>query len=170
MNDERDRQQPDAEDVEREIRQDRKFTAKEALARLAGPGAMKGASPVSPVQQAETEIGCWLRDHVADTSGALHLVLNRDLEGSELLLANIDQPLVALAAHCRRILSSDERLKDIVRECDSEWGKQMDERPHFEREGAAPDPDDPYTVESVRRALGQALEKLPEEPGQPLHQ
>ena len=165
VNDERDPQQPEADDVEREIRQSRKFTPKEALARLAGPGAMKGASPVSPVQQAETEIGCWLRDHVADPSGALHIVLHRDLEGSELLLANVDQPLIALASHCRRILASDERLKDIVRECDSEWGKQMDERPHFQREGAAPDPEDPYTLESVRTALSQALEQLPKAPG-----
>ena len=162
MNVERDAQS--ANDVEQEIRQGRKFTAKEALARLAGPGAMKGASPVSPVQQAETEIGCWLRAHVTDTSGALHSVLCRDLEGSELLLANVDQPLIALANQCRRILASDERLKDIVRECDSEWGKQMDERPHFEREGAAPDPDDPYTLESVRKALSQALEQLPQAP------
>ena len=42
--------------LEEEIRQGRKFSASEAVARMAGPGAMKGASPVSPVQQAETEI------------------------------------------------------------------------------------------------------------------
>ena len=58
-------------ELEREIREARKFTPQEAMARMAGPGAMKGASPVSPVQQAETEIGSWLRSHVADTSGVL---------------------------------------------------------------------------------------------------
>ena len=47
---------PDSE-VEREIREARKFTPQEALARMAGPGAMKGASPVSPSQQAENEVG-----------------------------------------------------------------------------------------------------------------
>jgi len=36
--------------LEQEIRQGRKFNSAEAIARLAGPGAMKGASPVSPVQ------------------------------------------------------------------------------------------------------------------------
>lgn len=58
MSDEKDEQPHDAEsDAEREIRRGRKFTPKEALARMAGPGAMKGASPVSRVQQAEGEIG-----------------------------------------------------------------------------------------------------------------
>lgn len=58
MNDEQDNQRSDHEaDLEITIRQGRKFTPEEAMARLAGPGAMKGASPVSPVQQAETEIG-----------------------------------------------------------------------------------------------------------------
>jgi hypothetical protein len=33
----------------------------------------------------------------------------------------------------------------------------MDERPHFEREGSLADPSDPYTIESVRKAIGEAL-------------
>jgi hypothetical protein len=40
----------DAE-LEREIRQERKFTLAEAIGRLAGPGAMKGESPVTRLQQ-----------------------------------------------------------------------------------------------------------------------
>ena len=56
---------PGAE-IEQEIREARKFSMEEAMARMAGPGAMSGASPVSEVQQAETEIGTWLRGHLAD--------------------------------------------------------------------------------------------------------
>ena len=158
MDDDRDLQPcgTDAE-LEREVRQGRKFTPEEALARLAGPGAMKGASPVSRVQQAETEIGTWLARHVTDPTGALQAVLHRKLRGSELLLANLDQPLVALAAYCRRVLASDYRLEELVRETDVEWGQRMDERPHFERAGAPRHPDDPYTIESVRGTLGDAL-------------
>ena len=67
MNDDQDSDRSAAKDeLEREIRQVRKFTPKEAIARLAGPGAMKGASPVSRVQQAEIEIGSWLRSHLTD--------------------------------------------------------------------------------------------------------
>ena len=146
--------------LEREIRQGRKFTPKEAMARLAGPGAMKGASPVSPVQQAETEIGNWLRTNVPDEEGALHMLLQRNLAGSELLLGNLDRPLAALAGYCQRVLASDARLRELVRQADVEWGRRMDERPHFDRDGSAPDPDDPYTMSSVRQTLSNALKRL----------
>ena len=149
----------DAE-LEREIRQGRKFTPKEAVARLAGPGAMKGASPVSRVQQAETEIGTWLRTNISDEGGALHMLLQRNLVGSELLLANLDRPLAALAGYCQRVLASDARLRELVRQADVEWGRRMDERPHFDRDGSAPDPDDPYTMSSVRQTLSDALKRL----------
>lgn len=162
MNDEREKQQSEADsDIEREIRQGRKLSAKDLMARMAGPGAMKGASPVSPVQQAETEIGNWLGNNLVDACGALRVVLHRQLKGSELLLESLDQPLVALAAYCQRIVDAENLLKEIVRESDVEWGRAMGERPHFEREGAAPDPDDPYTIVSVRQALSDALKRLP---------
>lgn len=162
MIDEPENRQSEADsDIEREIRQGRKVTAKDLMARLAGPGAMKGASPVSPVQQAETDIGNWLNSNLVDACGALRAVLNRQLRGSEQLLEKLDQPLVALAGFCQRVVASDNLLKEIVREADAEWGRLMDERPYFEREGAAPDPDDPYTVASVREALVGALRKLP---------
>jgi len=152
-------------ELEREIRQGRKFNPQEALARMAGPGAMKGASPVSPVQQAETEIGSWLGSNLADAGGALRVVLHRHLKGSRLLLDNLDQPLTALAGYCRAVLENDGRLKEIVREADVEWGRAMDERPHFDRESAPANPDDPYTPDSVRRALGDVLNKIPMETG-----
>ena len=167
MADDTDKQQSSADtELEREIRERRKFTPQEAMARLAGPGAMKGASPVSPVQQAETEIGTWLRDRIADPPGALQLLLNRNIKGSELLLDNLDQPLAALAAHCRQLLDSDYRLKELVREADVEWARRMDERPIFEREGSPPDPGDPYTADSVRSVLDEILQKLAAEAGE----
>ena len=162
MNDDGDKRQAQAdEEIEREIRQARKFTAKEAMARMAGPGAMKGASPVSPVQQAETEIGTWLANNIDDPPGALKIVLHRNLKGSELLLERLDRPLAALAVYCESVLDADYLLQEIVREADVEWGRAMDERPHFERAGAAPDPDDPYRIEAVRKTLSDALTKLP---------
>jgi hypothetical protein len=125
---------------------------------------MKGASPVSPVQQAETEIGNWLGNNLEDACGALRVVLHRQLKGSEQLLENLDQPLVALAAYCQRVIGAENLLKEIVRQADVEWGWSMDERPHFERDGAASNPDDPYTIANVRQSLVDALQKLTGEP------
>ena len=87
-------------------------------------------------------------------------MLHRGVKGSELLLSNFDQPLVVLAGYCQQLLDSDYLLKELVREADIEWGRVMLERPHFEKEGVAPDPDDCYTVESVHRSLSELVQHL----------
>jgi hypothetical protein len=153
------RSEADSE-LEREIREGRKFTLAEAIGRLAGPGAMKGESPVARMQQTEIEIASWLRSHLADAGGGLEVVLHRHVKWSELLLNNVDRLLVVLAGYCQRVLGSDYILEELVRAADIEWGRVMGERPDFEREGAPRHPDDPYTVESVRTALSGLLEQL----------
>ena len=166
MSSDQDKQRSEADaELEREIRRGRKFTAQEAMARMIGPGAMKGGSPVSRVQQAETEVGTWLRTNLPDSTGALQALLYRQLKGSELLLNSLDQPLLALAAYCRQVLASDHHLEELVREADVEWGRRMDERPHFNKEGAPPHPDDPYTKDSVRTALDGVLTQISEATG-----
>ena len=154
-----DRSEADAE-LEREIREGRKFTMEEAIGRMIGPGGMKGVSPVPRLRQAEIEIESWLRSHVAGAGGELKDVLHRQVKGSELLLSGFDQPLVALAGYCQRVLDSDYLLKELVREADTEWGRTMGERPYFEKDGSPSHPDDPYTVESVRNALSEILRQL----------
>lgn len=158
-NQDKPRSEADAE-LEREILKERKFTLAEAIMRLAGPGAMKGASPIPRLQQAEIEIESWLRSHLAHAGGELQVVLHRQVKVSDVLLNNFDQPLVVLAAHCQRLLESDYLLEELVRECDVEWGRTMGERPYFERQDSPHHPDDPYTIESVRNALTRLLELL----------
>ena len=153
------RSEADAE-LEQEIRKDRKFTLEEGIMRLAGPGMMKGESPVSRKEQSEATIESYVRRHLLDPGGALPLVLFRHVNNSELLLANFDQPLVVLASYIQQVLDSEYLLAELVREADAEWGRLLGERPFFEREGSLPHPDDPYTVESVRIKLTQLLEKL----------
>ena len=153
------RAEADAE-LEREIREGRKFNLGEAIGRSAGPGVMKGESPVARMQQAEIEIEAWLRSHLLDAVGSLKIVLHRDVKASELLLNNFDQPLVVLADYCQRVLDSDYLLEELVRAADAEWGRSMGERPYFEKKGTPPDPDDPYTVESVRNALSKLFKQV----------
>jgi hypothetical protein len=124
---------------------------------MAGPGVMKGGSAVSRVQAAEIEIETWLRSNLRDSTGALQALLPRHLKGNPLLLNNLDHPLRALADYCQRILASDDRLEELVRQADVEWGQRMGERPHFNKAGSEPHPDDPYTNDSVRTALGEIL-------------
>jgi hypothetical protein len=149
-------------ELEREIRKGRKFTLSEAIGRLAGPGMMKGVSPISRLQQAEVAIEEFLDRHLQDHGGALKTVLSRRAKGSELLLTNADQPLIVLASDIQRSLHSEYILTEIVREADIEWGNVLGERPYFDQEGCAPDPNDPYTLESVRTKLSQLLDTLAE--------
>lgn len=151
--------------LKREIRQSRKFSTKEAVARLAGPGAMKGASPISRLEQAESEIANWLGGNLADTGGILRVVLQRNLNGSEMLLDNLDRPLIALAGYLQYVRTSSQLLDEIVREADVEWGRQMDERPYFQKQGQDPHPEDPYTTQSVDCILTQALLRLADPTG-----
>jgi hypothetical protein len=161
MSDSSDQQRSEADaELEREIRKGRKFTLAEAIGRLAGPGAMKGVSPITQAQQAAVEIENWLRQHMPAGNGELEVVLLRRIKGSELLLNNFAQPLVVVAAYCRHILESDYRLKELVREADVEWGRVQGERPVFDKVGATADPNDPYTAESVRKALGSLVDQL----------
>jgi hypothetical protein len=147
-------------DLEREIRKGRKFSLAEAIGRLAGPGMMKGESPITRKQQSEAEIESYLRHHLMDAAGALPVVLLRRVKESELFLNHFDQPLFVLASGIQRVLDSEYLLKQLVREADIEWGRIMGQRPYFEEEGCPPHPDDPYTNESVRATLSQLLGKL----------
>jgi hypothetical protein len=158
-NNEKQRSEADAE-LEREVRKGRKFTVAEAIGRMAGPGAMKGESPVTREQQAIAEIENWLGQHMPAGDGELQVVLLRGVEESELLLRNFEQPLTVLTAYCKQVLDSAYRLRELVREADIEWGQVNDERPHFEQEGSPPDPDDPYTSDSVRKTLTELIEQL----------
>jgi hypothetical protein len=153
------RREHDAE-LEREIRKGRKFTMAEAIGRLAGPGALKGVSPVTRRQQAAVEIENWLRYHMPAGDAELQVVLLRRIKMSELLLHNFEQPLLVLADFCRLVVDSDYLLKELVDEADVEWGRVQGARPHFECPGSPADPDDPYTVASIRKTLTELIEQL----------
>ena len=161
MNDDKMKRRSEADaQLEREIRDGRKFTLEEAIGRLAGPGMMKGVSPATRKQQSEAEIETYLDRHLMSPAGAMSIVLLRRVKESELLLNNLDQPLIVLAACVQQILDSEYLLQEIVRESDVEWGRVYGERPFFEKAGSSPHQDDPYTIDSVRQALSQLLEKL----------
>lgn len=146
--------------LEREIRRDRKFSLAEAIGRMGGPGATKGGSPVTQLQQAYVEIENWLRVHLTDGAAGLEIVLLRGVNESELIAKNFDQPLVVLRSYCEKVLGSPYLLEELVRCADTEWGQIFNHRPYFERSGSLPDANDPYTIESVRKTLSDLVARL----------
>jgi len=156
------KQPPPSDDpaaVEREVRLGRTFSLSDAIGRMGGEGMLKGASPVPPIEQTEAAIANYLRAHLDDAGGVLAQVLLRHVRTSEILLENFDQPAIVLVAYLNQVLKSETLLKDLVREADAEWGRTLGDRPHFDREGHPPDPDDPYTLESVRDVLTQLVQR-----------
>ena len=126
------RSEADAE-LEREIREGRKFTLEEAIVRMAGPGAMKGESPVTRNAAGRRwRSASWLRGTPDGCRRVLcQVVLHRRVKGSEILLKNFDQPLVVLASYCQQVLDSDYLLKEVVREADVEWGRVIGRKALF---------------------------------------
>ena len=161
MSDNQDQKSADRKaEIEREARRGRTFSVNDAIGQLAGGGEFtKGGTPITRRRQAEHEIDEYLRRHLVDSGGVLKSVLRRHL-GESLINSDYDQPLATLAEYIRGMLASPPRLEKFVREADAEWGRVHEERPHFQMPGRAPDPDDPYTVDSVRLALSQLGERL----------
>ena len=161
MSDAADRFEEEDRELERKIREHRKFSLAEAIGRLGGGDLMKGASPVTPQRQAELVIEDYLEKHLRDAEGALEVVLLRCVATSQTLLeVGYDQPLVGLGRYCRELLKSESRLQDFVRSVDSQWGRLYQERPYFEMPGRPASDDDPYTYESVAKQLQQLLDTL----------
>jgi hypothetical protein len=166
----KDKQKPrraEDEGLEREILSHRKFSLAEAIGRM-GSGLLKGVSPVTHKRQAELKIERYLEQNLIDSEGALEVVLLRRVRESELSLKmGYDQPLAALAALIEQILSSESLLRGFVNAVDAQWGRMNFERPHIQKEGQPPDPEDPYTFSSVRAKLEQLEKKLQAEGSSP---
>jgi hypothetical protein len=152
-----------AAELQREILAGREFSLSDAIARMAGGGLTKGASPITRQRQAETLIEEYLLHNLKDGGSTMGTVLLRRVGQSALLLEHFDKPLEALSLYVQHVLASEYLLANLVEEADVEWGRMFGERPHFEKPGSSADCDDPYTIASVRNTLSQLLTTLPSE-------
>ena len=159
MNGKQSRSPGEDDELEREIRAQRKFSLAEAIGRMGGD-LLKGASPVTGKRQAELVLERYLRKNLSDAEGALQVALQRRLKESEVLLKGYDQPFDVLSRLLESLLDSEERLRRFVGQVDAEWGRLYSERPYFEIEGRSPHPQDPYTFDSVRDQLARLLADL----------
>lgn len=150
----------ESESTEGEIRRRRKFSLAEAVARE-NAGALKGGSPVARGRQALLEIDHLLKDHLDDAEGSLRRTLLAHLElDTPLIARHFDLPTAALEEYLTAVLAQPSRLETLVRDADVRWGREYQERPHFESGGRPPHPDDPYTVAGVRRSCTDLLARL----------
>lgn len=122
---------------------------------------LKGESPVPSLVQVQGTIHQFLQRNLLDSSGILIQVLEQQLKSDAPLLdQHRNAPLKALASHVQAILAGESSLRELVRQCDMQWGEQMGEKPHFDKPGIAAHPDDEYTIVSVKKQLEELLNKI----------
>ena len=160
-------QQPSESDadqaIEREIRQGRKFSLADAIGQE-GSDFLKGESPVPKLLQVKHELKGFISVHLQDAAGALQATLIEVIQADDVVCSRyFDAPLQALVEMLRPLLTHDAYLREFVRRVDMRWGQMYDERPHFERPGHPPHPDDEYTVESVRSQLQALMTAIPQQ-------
>jgi hypothetical protein len=147
-------------DIQQDIRRGRPFSLADVIGQEAG-GFMKGESPVPKLVQAQGEAIQILKANLEDLEGALQQVLIRWLEDDSVRLSRyVDGPGEAVKDLLEMVLASPQTLYELVHQTDVLWGRLYDERPHFQKPGQAPHPDDEYTHESVRAALEACLQRL----------
>lgn len=158
MKDPKDKTEP--QDLTAEIRKGRKFDLTEAVGREAGSN-LKGASPISPAQQLLLQIGTILDNRLPDSDGSLkRTILTRFSDNPPLLARHFGDANGALVEFLGKVLDTPANLTELVRQTDARWGRDYDERPHFEKDGQAPHPDDPYTLNGVRMSLSALRHNL----------
>jgi len=146
--------------IEREIRQGRKFSLADAIGRE-GSDFLKGESPVPRLLQVKNELRGFVGKHLSDSSGALQATLLDLIQADEVVCSrHFDTPLLALADLLQPLLTHEAYLREFVRQVDMRWGQIYGERPHFERPGQPPHPDDEYTIASVRSQLQTLLTRV----------
>lgn len=146
--------------LEREARSGRKFSMEEAIARES-KGTLKGVSAVPPLRQAQAEISNFIRGNLKDSSGALVRVLDVRMKNHATLVgSHLGDPLAALGSEVKRILDKKPVLHEFVRQVDQKYGEMYQERPHFQRPGQEPHPEDEYTHASVSDALELLLAQV----------
>lgn len=146
--------------MESRIRRERKYSLAEAVGREAS-GSLSGASPVARAEQILLEIEHLLEVGLPDPAGSLSLTIMARLEHDLPLLGrHFENPVGALVEFLTETLGAESLLEALVRDTDARWGRDYQERPHFERDGQPPHPDDPYTNAQVRALLVDLLEDI----------
>ncbi|ERT04893.1 hypothetical protein M595_5164 [Lyngbya aestuarii BL J] len=145
------------EDIKRDILRGREFTLADVI-RQEGGSFMKGESPVPKLVQVKTEINNFINSNLSDNSGALLVILSRWVDQDIVRVSHhLNHPLQALLGLLKSIVENPPILYELVRQVDMQWGQMNNERPHFQRPGQLPDPNDEYTHESVDHQLCELI-------------
>lgn len=151
---------PTDQALQQEICLGRQFSLADVIGRE-GKDGLKGESPVPPLVQAKLAIRAFVGDYLQDAAGGLEPPLQTWLQSEDAIISqHLDNPLTALSRILDQILAQPNQLYELVRQADVCWGQLYDERPHFQRPGQPPHPEDEYSHESVKVQLMELRDRL----------
>ena len=131
----------------------------------------------APIEQVRVAAIALLHQSVHDSDGALLKVMEQDIRQEEALFGPLTQRLTLLSPEelhnhlhgvlgrlASRTIATEAALVEFTRRVDAMWGQLLGERPHFQRPGQEAHPDDPYTHDSVRKAMMELIELATKHP------
>ncbi|MBE9062036.1 hypothetical protein IQ256_13810 [cf. Phormidesmis sp. LEGE 11477] len=149
-------------DLQREIRNERRFSLAEAIGREGG-SFMKGESAIPRPLKAANEIKQFIAAHSLDPSGTLANELSAWSIADIRLSRQLETPLVALAQIVESLLNEPVIFYEFARQVAIAQSKLTGDRPYFQQPGQPPDLDADYTHSSIRQYLleiAMFLEKI----------
>lgn len=148
--------------IRRDILLDRKFSIAEAIGREGG-NFIKGHSPIPRLDQIISLITVFIGNNLNDSSRILMSVLQTIVKDDRIKIAeSIEVPLEYLHNLIKSYVNNRELLYELTREVDFKWGQINDEKPHFQKPGEEPHPEDEYSHEIVEGMLKALLKKIEE--------
>lgn len=151
-----------ANDLQREIRQNRKFSLAEAIGREGG-SFMKGESAVPRPVRAANAIKQFLDSQLADPSSAFATALFNWATTDIRVSRQLDTPLVALTQILESLLNEPTTFYEFFRQTAIAHSAITGDRPHFQTPGKPPHPNADYTHRSVQTQLLELLQAIEKE-------
>lgn len=148
-----------ANDLQREIRAERKFSLAEAIGRESA-GFMKGESAIPRPLRATNVIKQFITAHLPAPTSALSTTLQSWATEDIRVSRYLDTPLIALTQILESTLSEPTTFCEFARQVAIAQANLTGERPHFQQPNSTPHPNAHYTHSTIKAELFALLESL----------
>ncbi len=146
-------------DLQREIRAERKFSLAEAIGREGG-SFMKGESAIPRPLRATNAIKQFITTHSDDPTGALATELYVWSIADIRVSRQLDTPLGALFEIVESLLSESTTFYEFARRIAIAQAKLTGDRPHFQKPNQLPLPEAEHTHDSIKQYLLDIAKQL----------
>lgn len=150
-----------SDELQTEIRAERKFSLAEAIGRESG-SFMKGESAIPRPVRAANEIKQFIANHSSEPSGVLATELANWCIADIRLSRQLETPLTALSQVIESLLNESTSFYEFYRQVAIAQSKMTGERPYFQQPDQPPHPRAEHTHSSIYNYLLKIAKLLQE--------